>query len=218
MSIRTADSIKAYSKLGLRAYDPLIMCGLLRHVWGCEPSDLVDHYREHLTSHHADVGVGTGYCLDRCGFDVPRPRLALIDLNPNCLAHTARRLARYRPVTYVRDVLRPLHDIPEAPFDSIALGGILHCLRGDLREKSRVFDHLAPLARPGTKIFGYTLVTDDVPLRMRRRLAHLLLNRLRVVDNTRDFTADLRDELDSRFIDCHVEPIGCMALFSAIVP
>jgi hypothetical protein len=218
MSIRTPDSIKAYSKLGLRAYDPLIMCGLLRHVWSCEPADLVAHYREHVTSNHADVGVGTGYCLDRCGFDVPRPRLALIDLNPNCLAYTARRLARYRPLTYVRDVLAPIRDIPEAPFNSIALGGILHCLSGDLREKSRVFDHLSSIAGTGTKIFGYTLVSDDVPLRSRRRLAHRILNRLQVVDNTSDFAADLHDALSSRFIDCRVEPIGCMALFSAIVP
>lgn len=217
-STRTPDSIKAYTKLGLRVYDRLVMYLLLQHVWGCRPDALVDHYREHVTSNHADIGVGTGYCLDRCGFDSPNPRLVLIDLQSNCLRHTARRLARYRPCTYVRDALRPLQEIPGGHFDSIALGGILHCLAGDLRQKGKVFDAIEPLARTGTKIFGYSLVSDDIPLRARRRVVHRLLNRLRVVDNSNDRLNDLHEELASRFIDCRVEPIGCMALFSAVVP
>jgi len=215
---RIPDSIKAYTKLGLRVYDRLVMYLLLKHVWGCNPDDLVDHYRQHVTSNHADIGVGTGYCLDRCGFDSPNPRLALIDLQCNCLQYTSRRLSRYRPGTYVRDVLHPMREIPGGRFDSIALGGVLHCLAGDLRQKGRAFDMVAALARSGTKIFGYSLVSDDVPLRARSRVVHRLLNRLRVVDNSNDRLSDLRHELATRFIDCRVEPIGCMALFSAIVP
>jgi hypothetical protein len=84
---RRPDSIKAYTKLGLHLYDPLIVKVVAPHVWGCRPDILVDHYRQHVTSNHADIGVGTGYFLDRCGFDSARPRLALIDLQPNCLAY-----------------------------------------------------------------------------------------------------------------------------------
>jgi hypothetical protein len=212
------DSTKAYTKLGLRVYDQLVMYLLLKHVWGCNPDDLVDHYRQHVTSNHADIGVGTGYCLDRCGFDSPSPRLVLIDLQSNCLQYTARRLSRYRPDIYVRDVLQPLREIPGGRFDSIALGGVLHCLAGNLREKGKAFDTIATLARSGTKIFSYSLVSDDVPLRTRSRVVHRLLNHLRVVDNSNDRLSDLRRELSTRFIDCRVEPIGCMALFSAVVP
>lgn len=57
---RLPDSIKAYTKLGLRVYDGLVMYLLLKHVWGCNPDDLVDHYRRHVKSNHADIGVGTG--------------------------------------------------------------------------------------------------------------------------------------------------------------
>jgi hypothetical protein len=211
-------SIKAYTKLGLRVYDPLIVNLVAPRVWGCSPDILVDHYRDHVTSNHADIGVGTGYFLDRCGFDSPAPRLALIDLQPNCLEYTAHRLSRYRPHTYVRDVLSPMEAIPGGPFDSIALGGIIHCLAGDLQRKSRVFDTIAPLARAGTKIFGYTLVHDGVLDRNRRRVVHPLLNRLRVIDNTNDRLCDLRRELRTRFMDSRVELVGCMALFSAVVP
>ena len=214
----TRDSIKAYTKLGLHLYDPLIVNLVAPRVWGCSPDVLVDHYREHVTSNHADLGVGTGYFLDRCGFDAPNPRLALIDLQPNCLAYTARRLSRYRPVTYVRDVLRPIDDIAGGPFDSIALPGIIHCLAGDLTQKSRVFDSIAPLTRAGTRVFGYTLVYDGVQDRIRRTLVHPLLNGLRVIDNRNDHLSDLRRELNARFTACRIELIGCMALFSATVP
>jgi hypothetical protein len=215
---RQPDSIKAYTRLGLRLYDPLIVNMVAPHVWGCSPAILVDHYREHVTSNHADIGVGTGYFLDRCGLGSANPRLALIDLQPNCLAYTAQRLARYRPHTYVRDVLRPIGEIDGGPFDSIALGGIIHCLAGDLAQKSKVFDTVAPLATAGTRIFGYTLVYDGVPERMRRALVHPLLNGLRVIDNRNDRLSDLRRELMTRFVDCKLELIGCMALFSATVP
>jgi hypothetical protein len=112
-------------------------------------------------------------------------------------------------------VLRPVTGIGPS-FDSIALNGVLHCLAGDLRAKARVFDNLAPLARAGTKIFGCTLVSDDIATRWRRRLVHGLLNRLRVIDNRGDVVADLRAALEARYADCHIRIIGCMALFSAV--
>jgi hypothetical protein len=222
------DSIKAYSKAGLGVYDPLIMGLLVRHVWGCDSSVLVDHYRRHITSNHADIGVGTAYCLDECGFApggfapgghaAPDPRIALIDLQPNCLRYAAERLARYRPERYVRDVLHPVEDIPGPRFDSIALGGILHCLSGDLTRKSVVFDNITSLTQGGTKIFGYSLVRDEVDGRASRRITHEFLNRIRVIDNRNDWLKDLERQLSRRFINCHVKLVGCMALFSAVVP
>ncbi len=209
------DSIRAYSPLGLAVYDLLIMNGVAPHVWGCPAGRLVAHYREHLTGDHADVGVGTGYCLDRAGLPGERPRLALVDLQPHCLAYTARRLARYRPECHRRDVLQPIHGIG-APFDSVALNGVLHCLAGDLPAKARVLDHLAPLCRPGGRIFGCTLVSDDVARRWRRRVVHACLNGLRLIDNRRDHVADLRAALAARFIESRIDIVGCMALFSAI--
>lgn len=207
------DGIKAYTKLGLRLYDPLIVGLLARHVWQCPAETFIATYRTHLRANHADVGVGTGYCLDQCGFDVPDPRLALIDLQPNCLGFTARRLSRYRPETYLRDARQPLLGIP--PFDSVALGGLLHCLPGDMHEKATVFDALRPICNPGATIFGFTLVNDAVAATHRRRLAWRALNDLRVV-NCRGDTADgLRHELAARFRDCTVEKTGCFAFFSA---
>lgn len=213
---RSPDSIKVYTRAGLRMYDALVMGLFARYVWDCPADKFVEHYRKHLTANHADIGVGTGYCLDRCGFDTPNPRLVLIDLQPNCLEYAARRLARYRPQTLVRNVLLPLPQVSR-PFDSVALGGVLHCLPGGLRHKSRVFDTLRSLTGPGSKIFGYSLVVDSARRRARSALALQLLNRMRVVDNAGDRVGDLARELSSRFAACNVEQVGSLAFFSAVV-
>ena len=154
--------------------------------------------------------------MDRCDFGTSHPRLALIDLQANCLTHTARRLARYRPETYIRDACQPIHGIK--PFDSIALGGILHCLPGDMRSKGRVFDHLMGIARPNARIFGYTLVNDCIPDRLSRRLAWRLLHELRVINCVNDSARSLISVLSCRFIDYRVELIGCFAFFEATAP
>lgn len=213
------DPIKAYTRAGLHLYDALIMGLFAKHVWRCPPARFVAHYRKHLTSNHAEIGVGTGYCLDRCGFDFDshHRRLALIDLQPNCLEFSARRLARYQPQTHVHDARLPL-PYWIGRFDSIAIAGVLHCLPGGMHEKAKVFDALRPLASGGATVFGYTLVSDSVSHRRRSRWMHRALNHLRVIDNTGDRLDDLRDELSRRFVACNVEPVGCLAFFSATFP
>jgi hypothetical protein len=208
-------SIRPYSPLGLRLYDPLIVETLAPRVWRCSPERIVGFYNRHVTANHADLGVATGYFLDRCNFRSAHPRLALIDLQPHCLRYAARRLARYQPETYLRDALTPIVGIPGRRFDSIAIGGVLHCLEGDLPQKARVFDAIAPLARNGTKVFGYTLLREGVDTWM-ARMARALLNRAGVVDNLNDTASDLRAVLEARFADVSIELSGCMALFSGV--
>jgi hypothetical protein len=208
-------SIRPYSPLGLKLYDPLIVETLAPRVWRCSPESIVAFYDRHVTSNHADLGVATGYFLDRCNFRSPNPRLALIDLQPHCLRYAAQRLARYQPETYLRCALSPIVGIPGGRFASIAIGGVLHCLEGDLPHKARVFDAIAPLARCGTKVFGYTLLNEGVDSLM-ARMARAVLNRAGVVDNLNDTQSDLRAALESRFADVSIELSGCMALFSGV--
>ena len=190
---------------------------LAKYAWNCPADTLVQHYRRHITSNHADIGVGSGYCLDRCGFDTSNPRLVLIDLQPNCLDHAGRRLARYRPRLYLHDALQPMRVVGRR-FDSVALGGVLHCLPGDMRQKSSVFDALEPLTAPGSKVFGYTLVTDSTQRRLLSRIARYALNRFGIINNARDRAGDLSKELSRRFVACNVKQVGDMVFFSAIVP
>ncbi len=209
------DPAGIYTPGGLRLYDTFVMGLLADRVWGCPAHNFVDCYREHLKPAHADIGVGTGYCIDQC---VPGPvdRLALIDLRQSCLDHCARRLERFQPETFVRDARMPML-IDAHRFDSIGLGGLLHSLPGEMRDKGEVFDALEPIAAPGAVVFGYTLVRDGAHETLTRRTMHRALNALRIIDNDRDHMADLAAELGRRFTDCRLRLIGNIAFFSATV-
>lgn len=117
----------AYTKPVLAAYDFLVLGFSNRLVWNCPAHRLEAHYNRHISANHLDVGVGTGYFLDRCRFPTPTPRLALEALNENALAFTARRLARYRPDVYRRNALTPI-TLDAARFDSVGMNDLLHCL------------------------------------------------------------------------------------------
>ena len=209
------DPAGIYTPGGLRIYDSFVMGLLAERVWGCPAEHFVDFYREHLKPAHADIGVGTGYCIDRCE-PGPTERLALIDLRQSCLDYCAERLDRFRPETFVRDARMPIL-IDARRFDSIGLGGLLHSLPGDMRDKGGVFDAIAPIAAPGAVIFGYTLVCDGANATLTRRTVHRTLNALHVIDNDHDHMADLAAELARRFTDCRLRLIGNVAFFSATV-
>jgi hypothetical protein len=105
-------------------------------------------YQRHLSSNHLEVGVGTGYFLDRSRFPDPDPRLALLDLNPHCLKHTEARLARHAPEVYRASALAPI-ELGVRRFDSIAINYVLHCMPGVLPEKGIAFANLKPLLSSG---------------------------------------------------------------------
>lgn len=76
-----------------------------------------------------------------------------MDLNQNCLDAAARQIARYDPVLSLGNALEPF--TVEGPmFDSVGLNYLLHCLPGDIRAKSVVFQHAKAAAVPGATIFG----------------------------------------------------------------
>jgi hypothetical protein len=117
----------AFTRTGLALYDLLILRGLCPWIWRCPNERILAAYGQHLSDNHLEVGVGTGYFLDRARFSHAAPRVALLDLNTNCLAHTARRIERYHPETHRADVLQPI--VPDMRrFDSIGLNYVVHCL------------------------------------------------------------------------------------------
>jgi hypothetical protein len=77
----------AFNDLTLKYYDWLLELTCNR-IWRCSIERTLQLYQRYLASNHLEVGVGTGYFLDRSSFPVPEPRLALLDLNPHCLKHT----------------------------------------------------------------------------------------------------------------------------------
>jgi hypothetical protein len=86
-----------YTPLALALCD-LAVLGLANSLgWQCSSHVLLDFYNQHISDKHPDIGVGTGYSLDRCRFPSTATKIALLDLNPHCPAKSAKRLRRYNP-------------------------------------------------------------------------------------------------------------------------
>lgn len=202
-----------YTKRSLAIYDLAILGFFSRVAWKCPSRRILKHYDEHVSTNHLDVGVGTGYFLDRCRFASPSPRLALMDLNSNCLEVAGRRIARYAPETYRANVLKPIpFDAPR--FDSIGMNYLLHCLPGSVRSKGVVFEHLRALVNPGGVLFGATLLYDGV---QRNWLARRVMDRNNahgIFSNTEDDLDGLRSVLSQHLTKPTVEVVGCVAVFS----
>ena len=202
-----------YTKRSLAVYDLAILGYFCRFAWRCRASRILEHYDEHVSDNHLDVGVGTGYFLDKCRFPSDAPRLGLMDLNLNCLEVAGRRVARYRPESYRANVLEPIPvDAPK--FDSVGLTFLLHCVPGTIRSKAVVFEHLKALANPGAVFFGATLMHDGVE---RNWLARKVMDRNNahgIFNNSEDDVAGLRWALAQHLSDPTVDIVGCVAIFS----
>src|SRR5215471_7704675 len=71
-----------YTPSTLALYDLVVLGFSNSLVWKCSSRLILDFYNEHISGKHLDIGVGTGYFLDRCRFPTSTPTIALLDLNP----------------------------------------------------------------------------------------------------------------------------------------
>jgi SAM-dependent methyltransferase len=203
-----------YSNRSLAIYDALVLGLSNRLIWRCPSRYMVALYDRHLSADHLDIGVGTGYFLDKATFPVAGPKITLMDPNPDCLDRAAARIQRYSPVKIEADALVPW---PEGigRFGSIALNYVLHCLPGTMTEKACLFDHLNRHIAEGGTVFGATILQGEAPRSAAARKLMQIYNAKGIFSNEQDTQASLREVLESRFSDVRVEMIGCVALFSA---
>jgi len=202
-----------YNKTTLSGYDFLVLGVSNNYIWKCPSPRIEAHYNANVSSNHLDVGVGTGYFLDRCRFPSANPRVALMDLNTNSLEFTSNRIKRYQPETYQQNVLEEI-STPIKPFDSIGMNYLLHCVPGSITEKAVVFDHIKRLMNPGARIFGSTLLQGGVERNWAARQLMNFYNKKGIFTNTQDHLDDLRSALSQRFENVKVDVVGCVALFS----
>lgn len=213
----TAEQITAgqaiYGKRVLAGYDFVVLGVSNRFIWKCPTRRLLAHYDKYMTANHLDVGVGTGYFLDNCHFASPTPRVALLDMNQNALDCAARRITRYRPETFLRNVLEAI-SIDAAKFDSVGVNYLLHCLPGSIESKAMAFDHLKTLMNPDAVLFGSTLLQGGVTRSWFARRLMDVYNRKGIFSNQHDNLDGLTRALTQRFREVSVEAIGSAALFS----
>lgn len=203
-----------YSRPVLSIYDFFVLGLSSTFAWRCPAGHILNFYNQHVSANHLDVGVGTGYFLDRCRFPVATPTITLLDLNANSLAVARQRLRRYRPQTIRSDVLAPPPDRLSG-FDSIGMNYLLHCLPGTMPEKGVVLKNFKPWLNDAGILFGTTILGQGVKHNALARLLMGLYNRKGIFSNRQDSASDLEDSLGAVFQDVSVHLHGCVAFFMA---
>lgn len=211
---QTATGWTCYTPRVLRAYDRLVHGFSNPWIWRCPTQRLVDWYDRHVSAHHLDIGVGTGYFLDRCRFPRPDPRITLWDANLHCLRCASRRIARYVPEACCIDILAPT--LPSSgPFDSIGLMYLLHCLPRHADDKVALLERLQGLLSPEGTLFGATLLAQGVRRGRAARWLMAYYNRSGIFHNATDSLETLARGLTRSYAQSEVEVVGCVALFCA---
>jgi SAM-dependent methyltransferase len=205
-----------YNRGVLAIYDLTVLRSAVPLLMGCRLRELIGLYERNLGPSHLDIGVGTGYLLDRARFPVPAPQITLVDLNPAPLRVTSHRLRRYRPLPVRANALEPL-PLAASSVDSAGLNLLLHCLPGPMHRKASALTHAARVVRPGGRIFGATVLGGGVPRRAAARILMSVYNARGIFHNAEDTLDALRIELSTRFRDHKIHIRGCVALFEATV-
>lgn len=214
VSPEAAAGAAVYSPFVLALYDLEVLKFELPVIFKCSARRIVQLYDAHVSARHLDVGVGTGYFLDKCRFPVAKPEVHLMDLNPTCLETTSRRIARYAPVPHRCNVLDPIREsLPR--FGSIAASNFLHCLPGTMLEKEVVVRNLKPLLSEDGVLFGVTVLGEGVDAGPLYRYVNGVYNRKSIFCNLRDNAADLGTILARNFAAHTVEIVGSLAFFTA---
>jgi hypothetical protein len=202
-----------FNKGTLLVYDFVLYGVISKYAWGCSIERLDSHYRNHLSSNHLEVGVGTGFLLNRAVFGLPHPRVALMDLSPACIETTARKISRYGPETYIQNLLEPMQN-EIAPFDSIAINSVLHCVPGGFTEKGVAFLNLRTLMSDSCVLFGSTVLSDGIRKNWLAKPFMWLMNSLGVFNNHRDNAQDLESYLQTHFQVVEFGIVGVAAFFA----
>ena len=204
-----------YSPLTLSVYDALVLGVSCRWIWRCPSPQILAHYQSQVSGNHLDVGVGSGYFLDKVRFRTAHPRIVLMDMNASSLAYCAKRIRRYQPKTLQRNVLEKIMFEGER-FDSLGMNLLLHCLPGSMQDKTVALDHLLPLVNPGARVFGSTLLQGGVRRNLVARGLMKVYNAKGVFSNRGDSLDALRKALEKRLDNVEIRVEGCAALFSGV--
>lgn len=209
---RTNISQRYFNPLLISMYDFLVYRVVSQYIWGCSNALLIQRYQHYVSPHHLEVGVGTGYLVDKSDANISR--LDLMDLSRACLRKSSKRLHRYYP-----SVIR--HNVLEKPFeedkryDSIGINYVMHCVAGDFTDKGIVFGNLKKLLTNRGVIFGATVLKTDQSS-TRANIFMRFLNRIGIFNNTNDNYDDLKHALEKHFrhVSVFISDHSSVALFA----
>lgn len=205
-----------YGAVTLPLYDFAVLRAVVQYAWRCPLAVEQALYDRCVGARHLDVGVASGYFLDRASWPVPDPDITLMDLNPNSTRYAAHRLRRYSVEEVVGDALEPFP--VTGHFDSVGLFHLLHCIPGSLRDKAQVLSNAAQVLAPGGVVFGANVTPVDCRPNLFAKGVLGCSHALGALNNQQDSHEDMQAILRQTFDDVWTERIGCMSLWTACTP
>jgi SAM-dependent methyltransferase len=204
---------RVYSRLVLRGYDLAVLGFSNRFAWRCRSATMLERYDRNAGRRHLDIGVGTGWYLDRCTWPDGRPEITLLDLNENSLSVAARRIARYAPRTVRANVLETL-PLGDDRFDSASANYLLHCVPGPIESKAAALaGNVRPYLAPDGVLFGSTILGRGVAHTWIGRRLMKVYNAKGIFSNADDDEQGLERGLRAAFADVEIDVVGTVALF-----
>jgi len=209
---RTNISQRYFNTVMISMYDFLVYRVVSQYIWGCSNALLIQRYQHYVSPHHLEVGVGTGYLVDKSDANISR--LDLMDLSRACLRKSSKRLHRYYPSVIRHNVLeKPLEE--DKRYDSIGINYVMHCVAGDFTDKTIVFGNLKKLLTNRGVIFGATVLKTDQSS-TRAKTFMRFLNLIGIFNNANDKYDDLKYELEKHFrhVNIFISDHSSVALFA----
>jgi len=206
----------AYSPLALRFYDFYVLGLSNRYFWRCPTADIQASYNRFVSPRHLEIGVGTGYFLDRLHVHSPFESLCLMDLNENSLSATSRRVKRFNPSVIRANALEPF-PLTARSFDSVGINYLIHCLPGTPEQKGVVFDHIREVLSDDGVCFGSTIVQAGQET-VAGSLVMAFYNRKGIFGNHFDTPQAVITQLQRCFDDVVTEQTGAVLQFYARKP
>ncbi len=216
-NVTSANEIQAsaaiYNKTVLKIYD-LWVHGFSNHyLWRCPTTHLIALYQRYTSNNHLEVGVGTGFFLERVQFTQLKPRIVLMDLNPNTLEIVSKKMQRFQPAGVINDILAGKQ--PNLPlFSSIAFNYVWHCLPAEA-DKEQAFANLATFLQTDGVLFGSTLLAKDIEQNIAAQSLMKLYQHKGIFGNQYDDLNRLETALQQHFSRYQIQQIGSAALFVA---
>ncbi|KAI9819841.1 MAG: hypothetical protein M1827_006410 [Pycnora praestabilis] len=200
-----------YSRWLLAVYDWWVLGIVSSYAWRISAKKtLLPFFRQNIGKQHLDIGVGTGYYLAH-GQVPADTQVTLLDLNQNSLDAAKARFGRKDTERLLFDCTQPLP--MKAPFDSISMFYLLHCMPGPVGKKTACFANLKHNLTGDGVLYGATILGAGVHHNWFGRFIISQMNKNGIFDNRGDNEAAIVEGLKEHFHDVHAQVVGAVLLF-----
>ncbi|WP_168393067.1 class I SAM-dependent methyltransferase [Erwinia amylovora] len=215
MDIKSEKGASIYSPLVLKLYDTWVLNISNNYAWRCNTDNiLLPHFKQNMAKSHLDIGVGTGYYLEKT--KQSSDAITLLDLNPNSLAAAKKRIGAHR-IKHVlqHNIFTPLPESEKNKYDSVSMYYLLHCLQGNIKEKASAIENASQALTEEGTLHGATILGSGVEHNAFGRYLMNIYNKKGIFSNKFDSLDDLKSVLEHYFDQVKIQQHGVVAVFTA---